>query len=148
MFQGYLAVRGTGYRKERKGNPLPNIFRQWCDAKEVPCIVIEQVTGEEQFVPSCIIARQAEEQDGIAEQVPNPQSPSLLHHLTPASCLLGTSVSLLGTFSAAAVTDESPRRLSACHSQDMMGGPLDRLVIDFTTLRCLDTTAVSPMPVP
>lgn len=43
--QGYLAVRGTGYRKERKGNPLPNIFRQWCDAKEVPCIVIEQVTG-------------------------------------------------------------------------------------------------------
>ena len=47
--QGYLAVRGTGYRKERKGNPLPNIFRQWCDAKEVPCIVIEQVTGEERF---------------------------------------------------------------------------------------------------
>ena len=26
----------------------------------------------------------------------------------------------------------------------MMGGPLDRLVIDFTTLRCLDTTVVSP----
>ena len=141
-------MRGTGYRRERKGNPLPNIFRQWCDAKEVPCIVIEQVTGEEQFVPSCIIARQTEEQDGIAGHVSNPQSPFLLYHLTPASCLLGTSDSILGTFAAAAVTDESPRCLSACHSQDMMGGPLDRLVIDFTTLRCLDTTAVSPMPVP
>ncbi|GAX82752.1 hypothetical protein CEUSTIGMA_g10178.t1 [Chlamydomonas eustigma] len=40
--KGFAAVRGTGYRKERKGNPLPNIFRQWCDAKEMPCIVIEQ----------------------------------------------------------------------------------------------------------
>lgn len=41
--QGYVAVRGTGYRRERKGNPLPNVFRQWCDAKAWPCIVIEQV---------------------------------------------------------------------------------------------------------
>jgi hypothetical protein len=35
-------VRGTGYRKGRKGHPLPNIWRQWCDAKGHPCIVIEQ----------------------------------------------------------------------------------------------------------
>lgn len=40
--QGYLPVRGTGYRKGRKGNPLPNIYRQWCDAKAQACIVIEQ----------------------------------------------------------------------------------------------------------
>ncbi len=26
---GYLAVRGTGYRRERKGHPLPNSWRQW-----------------------------------------------------------------------------------------------------------------------
>ena len=40
--QGYLQVRGTGYRRGRKGNPLPNIYRQWCDAKAQACIVIEQ----------------------------------------------------------------------------------------------------------
>lgn len=40
--QGFLQVRGTGYRKGRKGHPLPNIYRQWCDAKAQPCIVIEQ----------------------------------------------------------------------------------------------------------
>lgn len=40
--QGFLSVRGTAYRRERKGNPLPNIFRQWCDAKGWPCVVIEQ----------------------------------------------------------------------------------------------------------
>lgn len=44
--QGFLQVRGTGYRKGRKGNPLPNIYRQWCDAKAQACIVIEQdMTG-------------------------------------------------------------------------------------------------------
>lgn len=37
-----MAVRGTGYRRARRGNPLPNIFRQWCDAKGQPCVVIEQ----------------------------------------------------------------------------------------------------------
>ena len=26
--KGYLQVRGTGYRKGRKGHPLPNIYRQ------------------------------------------------------------------------------------------------------------------------
>lgn len=45
-----LQVRGTGYRKGaggRKGNPLPNVYRQWCDAKATACIVIEQdMTGE------------------------------------------------------------------------------------------------------
>jgi hypothetical protein len=45
-----VQVRGTGYRKGaggRKGNPLPNVYRQWCDAKATACIVIEQdMTGE------------------------------------------------------------------------------------------------------
>lgn len=46
--QGFLAVKGSGYRKARKGYPLPNIYRQWCDAKGTPCVVIEQaLTGGE-----------------------------------------------------------------------------------------------------
>lgn len=28
LVQGFLQVRGTGYRKGRKGHPLPNIYRQ------------------------------------------------------------------------------------------------------------------------
>eukprot|EP00798_Chlamydomonas_sp_ICE-L_P032562 gene32562-12480_t len=40
--KNFLAVRGTAYRKERKGHPLPNIFRQWCDANERACVVVEQ----------------------------------------------------------------------------------------------------------
>ncbi|CAN0161968.1 unnamed protein product, partial [Scytosiphon promiscuus] len=35
--QGYVVLRGTGYRKERKGSPLQNIFRQFCDAKATTC---------------------------------------------------------------------------------------------------------------
>jgi hypothetical protein len=50
--QGFLTVKGTGYRKNRKGHPLPNIYRQWCDSRAMPCIVIEQAMtpGEEDVV--------------------------------------------------------------------------------------------------
>ncbi|GBF92778.1 hypothetical protein Rsub_05397 [Raphidocelis subcapitata] len=42
--KGYLAVRGTGARKAhaRHGHPLPNSWRQHCDARGLPCVVIEQ----------------------------------------------------------------------------------------------------------
>ena len=44
--QNFLTLKGSGYRRERKGSPLANIFRQWCDASELPCIAIEQGTGD------------------------------------------------------------------------------------------------------
>ncbi|GAB4813960.1 hypothetical protein N2152v2_001006 [Parachlorella kessleri] len=40
--KGFLTVKGSGYRRERKGSPLANIYRQWCDAMARPCIVVEQ----------------------------------------------------------------------------------------------------------
>lgn len=45
--KGFLTLRGTGYRKERKGSPLANTFRQWCDAQATTCIVIEQGFGSD-----------------------------------------------------------------------------------------------------
>lgn len=42
--QGYVVLRGTGYRRERKGSPLQNIFRQFCDAKAMPCTSV--LTGQ------------------------------------------------------------------------------------------------------
>ena len=41
---GYLSIRGTGYRKNRKGSPVCNTFRQRCDALECLCIMIEKRT--------------------------------------------------------------------------------------------------------
>lgn len=39
LVQGFLQVRGTGYRKGRKGHPLPNIYRQV--RRPEPCTVAE-----------------------------------------------------------------------------------------------------------
>eukprot|EP00548_Thalassiothrix_antarctica_P009919 CAMPEP_0194163040 /NCGR_PEP_ID=MMETSP0152-20130528/79822_1 /TAXON_ID=1049557 /ORGANISM="Thalassiothrix antarctica, Strain L6-D1" /LENGTH=190 /DNA_ID=CAMNT_0038872989 /DNA_START=172 /DNA_END=744 /DNA_ORIENTATION=+ len=39
---GFLTIKGTGYRKERKGSPICNTFRQRCDALEELCIIIEK----------------------------------------------------------------------------------------------------------
>ena len=36
----YLQLRGTGWRRERGDSPLQNIYRQLCDALNVPCIVV------------------------------------------------------------------------------------------------------------
>ena len=45
LLQGFLVTRGSGYRKERKGSPLANIFRQWCDAQARACIIVLQASG-------------------------------------------------------------------------------------------------------
>ena len=38
--RGWLVLRGSGYRRERKASPLANIYRQYCDAMNIPCVVI------------------------------------------------------------------------------------------------------------
>ena len=43
--QSFLTLKGSGYRAERKGSPLANIYRQFCDASRIPCILVEQGVG-------------------------------------------------------------------------------------------------------
>jgi hypothetical protein len=44
--KGYLTVRGSGgYRRERKGSPLANIYRQLSDAHGRPCIIVDLEAG-------------------------------------------------------------------------------------------------------
>ena len=43
--QGYVVLRGTGYRKARKGSPLLNIYRQFCDAKATTCTSVLTVSS-------------------------------------------------------------------------------------------------------
>jgi hypothetical protein len=38
--KGVLTIAGSGYRRERKGAPLANIYRQWCDARGQACVVL------------------------------------------------------------------------------------------------------------
>jgi hypothetical protein len=38
--KGVLTIAGSGYRRERKGAPLANLWRQWCDARAQPCVVL------------------------------------------------------------------------------------------------------------
>eukprot|EP00532_Pseudo-nitzschia_australis_P019523 CAMPEP_0168300080 /NCGR_PEP_ID=MMETSP0142_2-20121227/29416_1 /TAXON_ID=44445 /ORGANISM="Pseudo-nitzschia australis, Strain 10249 10 AB" /LENGTH=289 /DNA_ID=CAMNT_0008249955 /DNA_START=116 /DNA_END=982 /DNA_ORIENTATION=- len=47
---GYLTVKGSGYRKERKGSPVWNTHRQRCDALEELCVVIEKRSDTDRIV--------------------------------------------------------------------------------------------------
>lgn len=47
---GYLTVRGTGYRKNRKGSPVVNTFRQRCDALAQICVIVEKRSGSDRVV--------------------------------------------------------------------------------------------------
>lgn len=51
--QGYVVLRGTGYRRERKGSPLLNIFRQFCDAKAMACTSVVTVRKQDLWVAMC-----------------------------------------------------------------------------------------------
>lgn len=38
--RGFVTLRGTGYRRERKGSPLANTWRMWSDANTRPTITL------------------------------------------------------------------------------------------------------------
>ena len=47
---GFLTVRGTGYRKNRKGSPVGNTFRQRCDALGQICVMVEKRSDSDRVV--------------------------------------------------------------------------------------------------
>ena len=47
--KGYVTLAGTGYRRGRKGSPLANIHRQWCDARDKPQIILCKASGGRQL---------------------------------------------------------------------------------------------------
>lgn len=49
----YLSLRGSGWRKERGDSPLANIYRQLCDATNIPCISVQKGIGND--VEDCVI---------------------------------------------------------------------------------------------
>jgi hypothetical protein len=38
--KGFVEVVGSGWRKERRGAPLVNTYRNWCDARGVPVVYV------------------------------------------------------------------------------------------------------------
>ena len=47
---GYLSIQGSSYRKERKGSPIRNTFRQRCDALERVCVIIEKRSMQDRIL--------------------------------------------------------------------------------------------------
>ena len=45
--RGYLRLEGTGYRRERKGSPLANSWRQRNDSRAKPTLVMMKATGRD-----------------------------------------------------------------------------------------------------
>jgi len=42
----FLETRGTGFRRDRGGNPVKNTWRQYCDSAAMCCIHVEQGFGD------------------------------------------------------------------------------------------------------
>ena len=49
--KGYVSLTGRGNRRTRKGSPLANTYRQWCDARGKPQIILYKSTGSETKQP-------------------------------------------------------------------------------------------------
>jgi hypothetical protein len=43
--RGFVTLSGTGYRRERKGSPLANSWRMYCDALAVPAVELQLGDG-------------------------------------------------------------------------------------------------------
>lgn len=100
----YLALRGTGWRKERGDSPLANIYRQLCDALAIPSISLQR--GVLSAAPSPQpAAAPADAAVAPVESPPSPPTASPTPTSTPTSTLLDI-----------VTVDLSPLRLLDCAS--------------------------------
>jgi hypothetical protein len=53
--KGFVSFAGTGNRRTRKGSPLANIHRQWCDARDKPQILHFKASGGRQPLDQVIV---------------------------------------------------------------------------------------------
>ena len=52
----YLVLSGSGWRKERGDSPLANIYRQYCDAVDIPCISVRR-GNQRYFITASILCK-------------------------------------------------------------------------------------------
>ena len=110
----YLALRGTGWRKERGDSPLANIYRQLCDALAIPSISLQR---------------------GVQAPAPSPAA------VAPAAIATDTGSATATDTSAVAVA--SPVSSSASSSSSSSPGLVDIVTVDLSPLRTLDCSAVA-----
>jgi hypothetical protein len=53
--KGFLQIHGSGWRKQRRGSPILNSWRNWCDARCNPSIVLHKSTSPESQPDSIIV---------------------------------------------------------------------------------------------
>lgn len=53
--KGFLQIHGSGWRKQRRGSPILNSWRNWCDARCHPSIVLHKSTSPESQPDSIIV---------------------------------------------------------------------------------------------
>eukprot|EP00600_Ochromonadales_sp_CCMP1393_P008818 CAMPEP_0174953828 /NCGR_PEP_ID=MMETSP0004_2-20121128/76_1 /TAXON_ID=420556 /ORGANISM="Ochromonas sp., Strain CCMP1393" /LENGTH=172 /DNA_ID=CAMNT_0016201555 /DNA_START=130 /DNA_END=645 /DNA_ORIENTATION=+ len=51
----FLQLRGSGWRKERGDSPLANIYRNYCDAVNIPCISVLRAIGTSEPLVDTVI---------------------------------------------------------------------------------------------
>ena len=80
----YLVVKGTAYRRRRKGSPLCNTFRQRCDALEQLCIVIEKYTSGDRIKIDFSTLRVRDDAHQVSQicNLMNAKYPDLIDHTT------------------------------------------------------------------
>ena len=66
--KGFLTIKSTGYRRERKGSPLANIYRQFCDAHGKPCVVVCVEQGQDAILVDVSTLRKVNV-DNVVEEV-------------------------------------------------------------------------------
>lgn len=61
----FLTVRGGGVRRERKGSPLVNTWRMWCDAQAVPAVFVRLARDGKDAVCMDFSTLRMEKVDGV-----------------------------------------------------------------------------------
>ena len=133
---GYLTVRGNGYRKERKGSPVWNTHRQRCDALKEPCVVVEKRSDSDRVVVDLSTLRVPDDAklvEFLLEEVFKPNYPEFFE------AILLAGMSRLG--------GDRKGGQSSCEESDGHEGSVSLPKADNTTHRPIDWETVATKPI-
>jgi hypothetical protein len=130
---GFLIVRGTGYRKNRKGSPVANTFRQRCDALATLCVLIERRSSHDRIAIDVSTLRVPDDSTAVSfllDTVFRSKHPDIYEALVSKDCRVGSS-----TLEGESVSTSETERYTTS------------LVVENTTRRAIDWEMVRSKPI-
>lgn len=121
--KGFLEMAGSGWRKQRRGAPLANTYRSWCDSQGVPGLTLHKdKDGRDEVVLDLSPMRIPEQFPSMAEQIAAAEAGATIESFEGMVILPEDAEDQDAAVDPGPSSDEEGMRLSEEATQEILAG--------------------------